>query len=523
MIKELKLPTTYEAIKAELIGSGEEYVAKLMEFVKPVEEAEKVLAEIVAQMGKGAGKVVILYGVPGIGKSTFIESLTWRSHLSFSSLEQIDCHEISPLKLMDELLDKLVEICSRKKHSADTITAVAINYLENLDGQPEDKIRGFFRSLNGILRKNRLFILWPVTEEDDATKMLAYAENVSGTIFQPGREIVHFTGPTYDYYEHIAKNTIAVLNNGMTIEDFNLTDADLTKVKSNMMTNLTQPQTIRKYLEMVNEVWRGTTDYISQVIATIPKPTEIWFIFSYPEAEDVIGHFARRSDDVDSCWTAFHTKLWEYIPNSQRAADWTPKRLQLAIGGAFTTRIMYLPTNALVSAVAAFIDKKNLDLSSFISQERWFKRSAAVEAMSGTPIVRQLKRELTPPGKRKGGPAAEAKKTAKDAFIEIVKYATGSGNDRHINHALAEAIRQSLPSDYSAFSEKEHPWLPSITPDIRIDVPYGKHICIELYYTSRVEPYIVADYVLKKLDRYMRQLEHYVDKTSSGSLKIRHE
>ena len=52
MIKELKLPTTYEAIKAELIGSGGGFCGPTysMEFVKPVEDAEKVLAEIVAQM-----------------------------------------------------------------------------------------------------------------------------------------------------------------------------------------------------------------------------------------------------------------------------------------------------------------------------------------------------------------------------------------------------------------------------------------------------------------------------------------
>ncbi len=47
-VKPLVLPTTYEDIKSYLASSGAGYVAKLMEFVRPVEETERELAQMVS-------------------------------------------------------------------------------------------------------------------------------------------------------------------------------------------------------------------------------------------------------------------------------------------------------------------------------------------------------------------------------------------------------------------------------------------------------------------------------------------
>lgn len=459
MSNQLTLPTMYEDVKRELGSSGESYVAKLMEFVRPVESVESQLAEISAQMGKGSGRVVLLLGEPGSGKSTFIESLAWRQHLPFSHLEEIDCESMPLDDVMNELVREIQRVCSKYRNSESNtqFIAVAINYLEHLEGQDDKDIRSFFRSLNGILRKNPLFIIWPVTNENDALKMIEYATSVSGTIFHSGKEILDFKGPSPDYYEEIAKNTISVLNDGLTIEDFNLTNADLTNAKANILNESSEPTTIRRYLEEVKSKWQETNDVLQKIHNKIPKPTEVWFVFSYPEAETVVSRFARRGDNVESAWKAFHDKLYEYIPDSQRAADWTPKRLQLAIGGTLTTRIMYLTTNSLVSSVASSIDNSVLDLTELIDQPRWFKPSAAKEYISTTPVIRQLRQEPSPSGKRKGGPAATAREDARPAFEKIVDWTSGSGNDRHVNRAIASIIERALPSGFSVRAEKQHP------------------------------------------------------------------
>ncbi|WP_437691528.1 AAA family ATPase [Sorangium sp. So ce176] len=513
-MKTLVLPSTYEDIKSYLASTGAVYAAKLMEFVRPIEDTERDLTQMTTQLRGTSGRAVLLYGPPGTGKSTFIESLTWRTHVGVSDLQQIDCARMQQEQLLDELIRQLQMLAERVRGSG-RVTAVAINYLEDLEGQDEGKVRAFFRSLNGLLRTSPLFIIWPVTDLEDARKMLDYASAVSGTVFFPGREILTFHGPAQTAFVSIAKNTIAVLNDGQTLEEFGLTEAGLEEIASRAVH---PTPTLRSYLDAVVEQWRNQSGYLEDLQAKIPKPTEVWTIFAYPDAESVIGQFSRRSEQLEEVWTAFHSKLWEYIPNSQRAADWNPKRLQLAISGALRTRIMYMPTNAIVSTFAAYAqDKaKTLNLSTVGVPDRWAKQSSAQKHIKTSPLHRLLMGQQSPPGKRKSGPAARAAETAEKAFNEISKYASGTGNDRHINHALANVLRDVLPKDYVVESEKAHPWIPNITPDIRVDTPDNRLICVELCYTSAREPYVVADYVLKKLDRYMRQLEYYVGDVKAG-------
>ena len=508
MERDLTLPTMYEDIRSELEASGESYVAKLMQFVQPVESAEADLAEIATQMGQGSGRVVFLLGEPGSGKSTFIESLAWRRHLPFTELEEIDCGSVTG-KTLDYLLKRISHVSDSSKEEG-KYTVLVVNYLEHLEGQNDGDIKSFFRSLNGILRNKSILIVWPVTKIGDAKKMIEHAKRVSNTMFHKGKEIVEFKGPEQDRYEEIAKNTISVLNNGLTIEDFNLTNADLNEVKKNFRKEVMYMDNIRGYLEAVKRKWQKRNNRLEKIHKRIPKPTEVWFVLSYPEAEDVVSRFARRGDNVESAWKAFHDKLWEYIPDSQRSADWTPKRLQLAIGGTLTTRIMYLTTNSYVSSIAAFTDDSVIDLKDKISQSRWLKPSAASEYISTTPVYRQLNQSPSPSGKRKSGPAARAREAAKPAFKEITEWASGSGLDRHLNNAISQALERSLTSDFSVAYEEEHPWIPNITSDVLIETPYEKIICIELYHTKRSQPNVAADYILRKLDRYMRQVEEYV-------------
>ncbi|MFM5148518.1 hypothetical protein [Aeromonas rivipollensis] len=54
---------------------------------------------------------------------------------------------------------------------------------------------------------------------------------------------------------------------------------------------------------------------------------------------------------------------------------------------------------------------------------------------------------------------------------------------------------------------------PRIIPDIFVELGQ-KQICIEFHHTNRDEPGVIADYVLKKLNIYMNQLEEMV--TSEG-------
>jgi hypothetical protein len=62
-----------------------------------------------------------------------------------------------------------------------------------------------------------------------------------------------------------------------------------------------------------------------------------------------------------------------------------------------------------------------------------------------------------------------------------------------------------------------HPWLTNIRPDILVDVSGTKYICIEMHYTTKTAPNVIAKYVLDKLNKYMKQIESLYE---SGQLPL---
>ena len=510
---QLVLPSSYESILKELEKVGD-VQARMMEFVQPVEAAETEIAIVNAELGE-SGKVLLLFGAAGAGKSTFIESLSWRPHLEIARPQHIDASTYPTDELLQRLMDRIREIASGPPLSKAKTTSIVIDYLENLADQTTASVKAFFRTLNGVLRQHPVLIIWPVTSREDAEEMLKHASSVSGTVFPRDREIVDFVGPPRELFPLIAGQTISVLNGGRSIEEFNLTAEDLDEILGGGGDPDAEPETIREYLEFVYGRWKKTSGLIEQIHNRIPRQTEVWFVFPYPEAEATIGQFVRKTTRVESAFTALHAKLYEYIHNTQRAADWTPTRLQLALGGALTTRILFLPTNALVAVVAAYAPDAAEKAGVIVSDlpATWRTKSTAVDRLKTTPLLRQLRGEEPKMGMRRSGPAADALQRAAEAYARLATWTSGSGtgSDRTLNRAVAAALRDALGADGAAIvPEASHPWIPNVVPDIRVDTNPERHVCIEICYTNRTEAHIVADYVLKKLDRYMRQLESMI-------------
>jgi len=74
-MSELVLYSTFEEISSAL--EGDKLNAKLMEFIEPLPDVEAEINEITLSLGN-SGKVLFILGKPGTGKSTFIQSLSWR-------------------------------------------------------------------------------------------------------------------------------------------------------------------------------------------------------------------------------------------------------------------------------------------------------------------------------------------------------------------------------------------------------------------------------------------------------------
>lgn len=508
---ELILPDSFEDVKYELNNKLE----KMMEFVVPVQNSEMEIA-FIAKSIRNAGKLLLMHGIPGVGKSTFIQSLKWRSHMPIKEVVNLDATEFS----MQE--SKLVQIIEKIKDIVETnnisvnqngVFTIVIDYLESIQEETAESKKAFFRDLNGLLRKNPIFIIWPVTEQQDVEDIKSHSKAVSGTLFYRGKEVLAFKGPEKDEFPSILKNTISVLNTGYIYSDFQLTESDFVNVLG-LLKDRGNDFTLRDYIIEIRQLWFEKTNRIKEIMNSIPKPTEVWFIFSMPEAEQIVAQFVRKSKNVEECWDAYHSKLDEYIHDNQKALYWNSNRLQLALSGPFKTKMMYLQTNALVSCLAAYgddfgVDKK-IDWDKTNIANAWKQKSMAKRFLESTPIVKQLRGQVITLGASRGK-SQSAIENARLAYEEINKVASGynlnrDGSDKPFNKTLAVAFGEVLP-DLKIEPEKKHPWLSNIYPDISIELE-DKVVCLGFHYTKKKVPSAIADYVLGKMDVYMKSIEN---------------
>jgi hypothetical protein len=528
---ELILPITYE----ETVGRVGNDIAKMAEFIVPVTEFEEQIIQVISDI-RQSGYILFLYGVPGVGKSTFISSLEWRAHIPIRKILNINASDLSdpdqPDLKLRRLYAKINQIVKEDKKNVspqnkDKI-CIIIDYLESVQEEEATSVRAFFRDLNGLLRTFPVLIVWPVTEREDLGKMRQYASSFSSTLFHKRIPVMEFTGPPVDDYPKIAKNTISFFNQGRTYHDFQLHDNDFEHLQKKYENKPLSQQIIRDFLNEIVVTWEDKSKYIEKIKRTVPKPTEIWFIVCYPEAEEVVSRFAKQTFDVvDETWNADYSQLSVYTKNNKREADWTPQRLSLALNGVFDTKIMYLPTNTLVSCVAAYGEDAGIPISRQEFEDlgvpkHWFQKYQAKKSLSTTPLYLKLAGEEPKKGKRKSGAVPEALEKARPIFEHLNKkyIAGGSGNDRPFNKALSLALsdlfEESNP-DLSFSAERNHPWISYTRPDILVDVRNKKCICIEMHYTIRTAPNILAEYMLGKLNQYMKQIEKLYD---SGQLPL---
>ncbi len=176
---------------------------------------------------------------------------------------------------------------------------------------------------------------------------------------------------------------------------------------------------------------------------------------------------------------------------------------------------MYLPTNALISCIAAYakdaevpISKENLlDENNYNIPPFWFTKRRAGETLKVTPLYLQLA-GIPMRGKRKSGKVEQGLKNATQAFKQINSdISTNKISDQHFNKSICFALKDAFQgSDFSFSSEIRHPHLTNIRPDILVDMN-DKIICLEFCYTNDNTPGNMADYVLRKLNTYMKQLQ----------------
>ncbi|MER1985551.1 MAG: ATP-binding protein [Solibacillus sp.] len=516
MMNELILPHSFEDVKSEL-EQGEQGVEKLAEVYEPVIDAESEILYVLSKI-KSSGKLLLLKAAPGTGKSTFIQSLMWRSNkdlvgriinIDMTSID--DCSKLQGL--MREIQAYVRGQFSKENARNGMKDIIVIDYLESLDGLPEAEIKAFFVELNGILRRLPVLIIWPVTLAEDVEKIEQHVRNVSKTIFEHNHGVLSFLGPPMDMFSEITKKTIFLLNGGNHFSVFGLTDDDFEQALHELKAERDiKNRTLRDYMINVWDLWSKKQGYMEEYKKHLKKKTEIWTIFCYPTAEAQIDPFIRKSPNiVQDNWNINCSKLEEYTRNNQNEKKWSKDRLPLAINGYFTSKILYLPTHTLVSIISAY-SKKNTFAQSFDCDElgvptQWRTKSKAKQFLKNSPIYKQLNGNIDL-GATRGKKTLDGTQKAFDYLNAVASSKVKGLSDKAMNILIADALRDVLtdnPDVLRVVGEEAHPQMPTVIPDIQIEL-VDKYICLEFRYSKNTEKNKIASYVLNKLDTYMRQI-----------------
>lgn len=541
---DLRLPTTYEEISRYIVKGD----LRLTELLVPVTRFEEQIIQVVTDI-RTQGYLLFLLGVSGVGKSTFANSLNMQKHIPIEEVTLIDASEIENDEKLSKLLDKIkslssVFFSSHKVEENSRKPCIVIEYLENIDEEDAKRVKTFFRDLNAFLRKYPILIIWPVTNSSDLKNMKEQAKTFSSTMFHYKLPHIDFTGPDLDDYPKIAKKTIPFFNSGKSCYEFQITDHELEELKNVYEKKPQEMCLIRSYLQDVKSLWKDKSNTLEKIRASIPKPTEVWFIFSYKNAESVVGSFSKKIPDIpQEMWDATYQSLYAYITSSKRRQDdWSSQELTFALNSPIlTTKIMYLPTNALISCIAAYSAEVGLGIrrrDEYHIPNAWFGKAAARKALVSTPLYLQLANKPITSGKRKSGKVAEGIDNAQEAFKKInrdisdksdksgkgSKSCSGQRSDQPFNRAFCLALADALKEDglkdvEKIYAEGWHPYLETIKPDIVVEFP-DKIVCIEMSYSTNDQPSYLADYVLRKLHRYMKRIKNQFALAIDGSAII---
>lgn len=528
----LYLPLSYEEARQEI---GMETADLLQLFLFLPEFEQKILS--VLDDVRSTGKILFIYGSSGIGKTTFLNSLKYRSFLPIRDVIEVSGYRLentSPSAAKtDTLFEQIHRIAEEDSRYTDKSkkTCLILSVLEHLEGEDEGAIRKFFMNLNGLLRQYPLLIFWQVNVKEDLDKMLFYARSIATTLTSRRLEYLEFTGPKQDDFPEVIRKNVSAIYQGKDITDFQLHDGDLIYALDKLRGRKREEQTIRKYIEIVLDIWENRFDYVKDLQESIPGNMELWIILCHPEAEELVDRSTRRSRRTEDYYNVDYAALDDYIKGSRkRSAQWQQGELALALS-IIKTKIMFIGTHAFVNAVAAYGPQvSGFPLTPAQVREwnlpvEYYQPRRVALFLARSPLLRQLALRSTRSGNwSRGNKMVEvAISQATDIFRTINDRISSKSNkwsDQPFNRALMLAIKESynnplestdLPEDRAELdfqAEVTHPHI-GLRPDIFIvNKEDNKNICIEMHYTISTQQSQIIGYTLDKLKDYWDQVKH---------------
>jgi hypothetical protein len=424
----LIFPQRWEILKAE----AEKRNVPIKPLIAPVQPALKEIEKERKQIEEtGMGRLFIMSGVSGSGKSTFINSLNL-------FLDDVTIHTVN-IKQIDSR-DVVEHTLADLHRERDIFSVVVLEGKETPGALKSEDLDILLTSLNYDFRqetgKRTLFVI-PTTSQPVAQAISQQASEIGGMTTR-SRQFYVFEGPHRRDYELITDRMLRALNDSRGLLDFGIT-AESAKGLAEASASIGQ------FMVGCYEEIRRQQDTLKEIAFVVKRKTiHLWMVFCSLESDN------RRNYDIVRSLTTSHYQYAQVgrmlSGEGNEVRFWEGKRAAFSLAAQYLDlRVTYLPMRTANTIVTAYgnkelIDKlKNIELpGGEAALKREAVRSAAQESIMGTAIGYYLRnqefidRDIT----RHNNPS--------ERDMALFKEAVKFSSDKDLNALVAQTLRDAL-------------------------------------------------------------------------------
>lgn len=462
-MESLKLPRRYEILESE----AKKESVEITRIIQRVEEAEEHIQKAIEQIEESKlGRFELLYGEPGVGKTTFLKTLS-------SFFIGVKIYEIPMTLPLKDIADYIVNNRDIKEE-----TPVYIMFDRDNQKIKSDDIDAecFFEELRKLFRTRtgEILVIWPITDYNSAKSLseIAWRIGKDSIVDIENKGIFNFKGIEKDKYYDVADITASSLNVGKNLESFGITKQVATPL-------LKESNTLGEYFNrLTNKSSEVNKTYENRLMGkVIPK---IWVVLagedSYKVYSTVTSLTFGGQNRLD---TALILEMLDSNNDSNYIKAWKTRRDDFAyIVSMLDVRLIELPPNISLAAVRAFgIDEVKIDLVSKICSE-----NVAIGTIESSRLY-----SLITGVKVTGRQYGSSENETKNEYMRIQKKA--KNQDKPLNKALASAFEKTFVKNghkYIVYSEKQNMVGFNLKPDIQIHNENNEVICLEITWRSSI-------------------------------------
>jgi hypothetical protein len=498
-IKSLNLPGRFEKLETESREAGSDLAGIIERVDSACTEIETILREI--KTG-GIGRLQVLHGYSGSGKSTFLHGLQY----FFQNIDIVKIPRAHPLEKFADFIRE--DSLHRKEHR------LYIVHDRDNPTETDAQLRLAFENLRSLFRTEhgRVLVVWPITDSEKATNIAQIAWEIGrDSLLGIRTKVYTFIGLPRDRFTRVADATTRALNAGENLEAFG--------VGSSVAAELArQSETIGEFYSRLNARSAERNASVLSLLKARTRP-HVWVVVPGDDLKELdrtissLTQGTRNRLDID--------KIAEFLDNEENKSayltEWRARRADMAyLMRILDVRLFELPPNAALAAIRCY----GADSTKAGLQKKNETADNCSDVFSRTRLGQALLDPDAPLQLRVRDTSDEMGKE----FVAIQQLA--AKGDKALNKAVALALSEYLQHNarqVSVVSEKQAIPGSQLCPDIQLPEVDGSIICLELTWRSTGKNLVVASgdrkpqntltaghimkYLLEKVMEYVKDLK----------------